>query len=449
MSLIKFILKPIITNNNLKKVIYNINWLIFENLVQIASSLIVGVWVARYLGPDGYGVVSYAVALITIFTSISDLGLPQIIIKELVEKPTKKTKILGTSLILKAIAGIFSILILITLIMFLKPNNPLIQIAVLIVSLKLLIESPNVINYWFLSKISSKYQTIAKSVGIIVSSILKIFFILLNFGVLWFLFSIIVESIVTILLLNKFYKNKSGASIFKLSFSMPYAKLLLKNSWPLLLTGISASIYKRIDQVIIGSILDTKNLGYYAIAVTIAETPHFLSSAISSSVYPTIINSKKRNENLYLNRLQILYTLVVWLSIGISTIVYIFSDKIIFLLFGNQYMTSSTVLKIYIWSGIFIFLKQAGNRFLLTENFQKELLATTIIGTVINILLNIIFVPIYGITGAAYATLISYFISAFSIVFFKNSRNNVLLYIKAFNLFALTSLFKQYKKQLK
>ncbi len=195
--------------------------------------------------------------------------------------------------------------------------------------------------------------------------------------------------------------------------------------------------------------LDTSNLGLYAAAVTIAEAPYFLSTAISTSVYPAIIFSKKINENLYLKRLQILYTFVVWFSIAISIIIFIFSDKIILLLFGDNYFASSAVLKIYIWSGIFIFLRAAGSRFLLTENLQKELLASTIFGTATNIILNIIFIPIYGIIGAAYATLISYFVSTFSIVLFKKSRINTILYLKAFNPLGLIGLAKEYKNLLK
>jgi O-antigen/teichoic acid export membrane protein len=436
-------------NNNLKQIIFNINWLIFENLVQIASGLVVGVWVARYLGPEGYGIISYAVAFVTIFLTFTDLGLSQIAIKDLVENPNEKSRILGTSFILKTVASISSIILIVPILVVLKPDNFVIQIAVTIVSIKLLIETPNVINYWFQANVNSKYSAISKSLGTLASSIIKIVFILSKFGVIWFLVAIVVESLVATILLIKLYDKKSNENIFLWNFKLSLAKDLLKKSWPLLFAGIAASIYKRIDQLIIGGILDTGNLGIYAAAVTIAEAPYFISTAISNSVYPAVIYSKKFSESLYLKRLQLLYVFVVWLSMFISIFIFIFSKNIILLLYGEKYLASAEVLKVYVWSGIFIFLRSAGNRYLLAENMQKELLISTVVGALVNVVLNIIFIPKLGILGAAYATLVSYIVSTFSIIVFRNARMNVRMYISSFSPTSMLFLLREYKNLLK
>jgi len=190
----------------------------------------------------------------------------------------------------------------------------------------------------------------------------------------------------------------------------------------------------KIDQVMIKNMLDAKAVGNYAIAVRLSEVWYFIPMAITNSLIPAIINAKKISEKLYYERLQKLYDLMTWLSIGISLPIMLLSTKIIELLFGIQYQEAAGVLKIYVWAGVFVFLGVASSQYLLAENYIKIEALRTVIGAIVNIILNIVLIPIYEIQGAAIATVISYFVSTFVIVLIPKTYKNSILMFKSFSL---------------
>ncbi len=97
-------------------------------------------------------------------------------------------------------------------------------------------------------------------------------------------------------------------------------------------------------------------------------------------------------------------------------------DLVIFL-YGNPYSLASDVLKIYIWSGIFVFIGVAGGNYFLIENKQGFVLLKSLSGLLVNVLLNFFWIPIYGVYGAAFATLISQFVASCLVPFiFKEVR---------------------------
>jgi O-antigen/teichoic acid export membrane protein len=210
-----------------------------------------------------------------------------------------------------------------------------------------------------------------------------------------------------------------------LRFNKKIAQNLLKDSWPLILSGMVIAIYMRIDQVMIKEMLGSESVGQYAAAVRISEAWYFIPMVIASSVFPAIINAKKISEELYYARLQQLYSFMVWLSIAIALPMTLLSDWVVHLLYGNQYQQAGNVLMIHIWSGVFVFLGVASGKWLLNENLQIFSTINTSIGAILNIFLNYIFIPKFGIEGAAWATLISYCVAAYlGLAFFKKTRIN-------------------------
>ena len=184
----------------------------------------------------------------------------------------------------------------------------------------------------------------------------------------------------------------------------------------------------------IKSFLNNDAVGNYAAAVKISELWYFLPIAFSQAFFPSIIESRKIDADHYENFLQHIYDSLVWIAILIAIPVSLFSEPLIELLYGTQYVEASGVLAIHIWSGIFVFLGVANGKWILAENLQLYSFYRTIIGAIVNVLLNLIMLPIYGIKGAAVATLISYSIASyFSMALFKKSRVNFLLSSRSFN----------------
>jgi len=413
-----------------KRYFKNTSWLFFERVIGMAVSLSVGVYVARYLGPANFGLMSYAGSFVGLFVGIATLGLDNIVVRELVKDEKKRDELLGTAFILKFIASIFVLIIVFTAVRF-TSNDNFTNLLIYIVVIGTIFQSFNVINFYFQAKVLSKYKVYVQIFSSIICAVVKLLLIYFNMSLIYFVIvSLLQNMILASGLIVMYRKQKLNLSNWRMNFNL--AKRLLSDSWPLILSGIAISIYMKIDQVMIKNMLDAKAVGNYAVAVRLSEIWYFIPMAITSSVFPAIINAKKISEKLYYERLQKLYDLMVWLSIGIALPIMLLSNNIIELLFGIQYQEAAGVLRIYVWATVFVFLGVASSQYLLAENYTKISFFRTSIGAVINIVLNIFLIPKYGIKGAAIATVLSQFAVAFTIIVIPKTHKNSLLMLNSF-----------------
>ncbi len=427
---LKHKIKKLKNDSEFKEILSNMNWLFFDKAVQMGIAFFVSIWVIRYLGPEQYGVLSYAVAIVAFFSVFSKLGLDSIVVKELVNKTYEINKILGTVFYLKLFGSIITI-ILATLVTFLFKKDILITVATSVVSFSLIFQSTDVIDYWFQSKVISKYIAYSRSIAYIISAGIKIWLILIGASLIWFVAMISIETFfVAIGFIIAYYKNQNN--IGKWIFDKNIAKNLLKDSWPLILSSFAVVIYMRIDQIMIGNILGYKELGQYTVAVNLSEIWYFIPVIITTSVFPAIIKAKRHNEILYYNRLQKLYDAMVWLAVSIAVFMTFLSNWIIGVLYGQEYWQSGNILAIYIWAGIFVFLGIASEKAFVVEKIQSLIFQRSVLGVIINVVLNIFLIPRCGMQGAAVATLFSqFFVSYLFDLFNIKSRISFLMKTKA------------------
>ncbi len=416
-----------------KKYFVNTGWLFFENILGMAVTFLVGVYVVRYLGPANFGLLSYAGSFVGLFVALATLGLDGIVVRELVKDEKNRDELLGTTFILKIIGSVLLLGIITILVNFTK-NDSLTNLLIFIIAIGTVFQSFNVINFYFQSKVLSKYTVFVNVFSTILCAFIKLLLIYFNMGLIYFAMVTLLQSIILASGFVAMY-IKQKLNLFSWRPKLDLAKKLLGDSWPLILSGISISIYMKIDQVMIKNMLDAKAVGNYAVAVRISELWYFIPMAITNSVFPAIINAKKISEKLYYERLQKLYTLMTWLAIGIALPMTFLANDIIRILFGIQYQSASGVLRIYVWAGVFVFLGVASSQYLLAENYTKISFLTTFMGAVINIILNIILISKLGINGAAIATVISYFVSVFLIVLVPKTYKNSILMFKSFSPF--------------
>ena len=416
-----------------KKYFVNTSWLFFERVIGMTVSFFVGVYVARYLGPADYGLFSYAASFVGLFLGISALGLDSILVRELVKDETKRDELLGTSFILKSIGSILVILIVLIAVRFTN-NDSFTNLLIYIIVSGTIVKSFNVINFYFQSKVLSKYTVYVQIFTSITCAVIKLVLIYFNMGLIYFAIVSLLQSIIfSSGLIVMYVKQKS--SLFKWRMNFDLAKNLLKDSWPLILSGIAISIYMKIDQVMIKNMLGTEAVGNYAVAVKLSEVWYFIPMVITNSLFPAIVNAKKISEKLYYERLQKLYTLIVWIAIAIALPMTFLSDWIVKLLFGEQYNQAGSVLIIHIWVGVFVGLAVVKGKWQVNENLTKFYLYGALASSIANILLNYFLIPAYGIKGAAVATLISQCISAYFInYFFVELKSQTLLMHKAFDI---------------
>jgi len=374
--------------------------------------LLVGVWIARYLGPEQFGLLSFALALSGMFGAIATLGLQGIVVRDIVRNPESARLTLGTAAVLQLVGGLVSFLLILVVIAYLRPDDALARTVVAILGAMMLFKASEIAVYWFESQVQSKYTVWVQNSVFLVFAVVKVGLILLEAPLTAFVWAMLAEAAVVaaILLL---VLNLRGPTLAQLQASFGRAKSLLADSWPLILSGIAIMVYMKIDQIMLGIMIGDEAVGIYTAAVRISEVWYFIPMAIVASVFPAIIEAKKRSEELYYARLQRLYDLMAVISISVAAPMMLLSAPLITLLFGVNFSEAGAVLSIHIWASVFVFLGVANSQWFIVENHQMLNLQRTMLGALINIFLNIFLIPIFGPEGAAIATVISFSIAAF------------------------------------
>ena len=395
--------------------------------------MLVGVWVARYLGAEQFGVLSYAIAFVAIFSTIAKLGLDSIVVRELVIKPSQKDKYLGTAFWLK-FGGAFFSLAVVALALQLTFNNYTTKLYILIIACGMISQSFEVVTFYFQSQVQAKYISSGKLMQLLLSSLLKIYLVYVDGDLKWFVLVSLVDQITLAAAYFIVYRRQQLGGFIR-SFDYATAKQLLKDSWPLIFSGFVVMIYMRIDQVMIKEMLGDKEVGVYSVAVRLSEVWYFIPMVITNSLFPSVINAKKVSQELYYARLQRLYSFMVWIAIAVAIPTTFLSDWLVAILYGEAYQGAGQILKIHVWASVFVFLGVASSAWLTSENLQRYAFSRTFAGAVINVVLNLVLIPAYGILGAVIATVIAQSMAAFIFdVFTKKTRVMFYMKVKAFNL---------------
>ena len=439
-------MKKIIYKIKASKVLSNIGWILFGRIIYMALNFIVGLLSARYLGPSNYGLIGYAAAYTTFFYSICTLGINSVIIKEFIDNPQSEGKIIGTSLSLKLISSLISLVVITGFCYIVDNNEPLTKIVVFLYSISIVFQIFETFNFWFQSRLESKYPEIISTIGYIIMAVYKIILLITNQSVKWFALSNSVDYFVIAVLLYIVYKKKGGQ---KLSFSWEYGKKILKSSYHFIFTGLMISIYNSTDKFMLKQMIDETSVGYYTTATTISNLTTLLLSAIITSLTPEILKVHKSNKKEYEKKNIQLYSLIFYISVTISIVVCILAPLLINILFGTEYEGTINTLKILTWYIVFSYLGCARDPWIVAENKQKYLKYIYISCATLNIILNFILIPNLGASGAAFASLITQFATIFVIpLFIRELRPNVKLMVDGILLkeFDLKKLFKKEDK---
>lgn len=395
----------------LQNVVGNTGWQFGDNLVRMAVGLVIGIWLARYLGPEQFGLFSYALALVALFAALGSLGLDDIMVRDIVRHPEDRHEILGTSLLLRLLGGTISLLAATGTIFLLRPDDGLSQGLVAIIAAGALFQSFHVIEFWFHSQVRAKYAVLAKNSAFLFCSLLKIGLILAAAPLIFFAWVALVEVMLGAAGLVIAYRVKSG-SLRDWRVSLKKARKLLHDSWPLMLAGMVVMVYLRIDQVMLGEMAGHQEVGIYSVAVRLAEVWYFIPTAIYWSVFPAIVEARAAGDELFYERLQKFYNLIALAAYAVAIPVALLAQWLVPLLFGADYARAGLMLAVLIWANIFSGLEMARSSFLTVMNWTRLYLLTVALGCVLNIVLNYWLIPLYGGMGAVIASLVAYWFAA-------------------------------------
>lgn len=411
------------------KVVTNAGWLVGGKIIQMVINLIVGLMTARFLGPSNYGLINYAAAYIAFSTSVCTLGINSVLVKEIIDHPLEEGLVLGTSFGLRFISSILSVVTIISVTLVLDAGEPTTQMIVILSSIGIIFHIVEVFNYWFQSKLQSKKTAIATLIAYLLTALYKIVLLINQKDVVYFALATTIDYIVLTVILIYFYKKSQGD---KLSFSWTYGKSLLARSHHFILPGLMVAIYGQTDKMMLKHMIGNAEIGFYSTAVSICSMWCFVLSAIIDSFYPTIMKSFRDKDGRFREKNIMLYRIIIYVSVIVSIFFTVFSELIILVLYGDAYMPTVAPLRIITWYTAFSYLGMARNAWVVCFEKQRYLKYIYFTSAIVNVFLNIIFIPHLGASGAAIASLLAQFVTTMiAPLFIKDMRENTIMILEA------------------
>ena len=378
------------------------------------------------MGPNKFGHLSYLLALVAISGPFMALGLNSIVTREIVARPSEANKIVGSGLVLRFTAGLITAILGISLASFFLDEGSLKLLMILIISSTF--NASLVVDFWLQAKMANRQGAKVRLVILVLFSLAKLTAIKLNADLSIFIYIASAEFIVSASLYAACYHFlSSGLKSLRITIQ-EIKQLLLSGRW-LLFSGIAAVIYLKVDQIMLGVMLDDAAVGVYSVAARVSEVWYFVPAAIVTSVFPQLILKRSINPLSYAVDLQKLNDLLFLIALAVVCVIIMSGEWLILLLFGQEYREAGPVLLVHIWAGIFVFMRCLLSKWLIAENLLKLSLLSQLLGATVNVGLNIKFIPLYGPIGAAYATLLSCAVAGYGVLFFHRDLRPMMLVV--------------------
>jgi O-antigen/teichoic acid export membrane protein len=423
-NFIREFLKNISENEGLKKYGANTLWLFLEQFLRLVLSTLIGIWVIRYLQPENYGALSYVVAFNQIAYTFSRFGLDGLVVREIIRNESVQFKILGTSFWIRFLGSSLIFLLFIPISYFVSADFELFLFITLL-NFGLVLQSFDVVDFYYLSKVQAKYISIRKLIQLFLISIFKIYLILAKADLFWFVFSYFLDSVSLALFSLMIYRSQKLPSFFKFSlFDVKIAKSIMKDAFPLFLASVLNIIQAKVDQIMILKFLSKEELGYYSSAMRLIEFFGFIPMVVYWSFYTSVERTKVYAKEKFEGRLRDLYRLMTIAFILTGLPILFFGKKIILFLYGSSYEPAGILLSLMSFRLLFTYLSVIYSMYLLTENLNWFYPINSFVSSTLSILFYIIFIPIWGTVGAVIGSFLHYPIAFLYGAIWSKTRNN-------------------------
>lgn len=392
------------------KFLYNLSWIFFGNIAHAVFSFLLSVFAGRILTNNDYGLVNYAASWIAFFNAICSLGINGIITKKFAEDEAAASEYLGTAIKLRFAVAVISATALQILIALLNTEEPILKTIVFWQSLTILFGAFDVFMYWFRYKNEAKIVAIVCLEAFFISGIARMVVLFTSRDVVSFVAMGSLESIIFgIVLLCKYKTNNR----IKLTFSKEKAREMLQLSYPFIFSALLATIYGQTDKIMLKMMLDNESVAAYSVALLLAGMISIIPAALIEGFRPEVMKYKIADEDAYQRRMKQLYASVFWICIAFCLFVTFFAKYIVLILYGEKYRQAIPVLSLVVWYTTFSYFGAINNLYFVAEDKVKWVQVTTLLGAVLNIVLNFILIPVMGTVGAALASLVTQFTANF------------------------------------
>lgn len=408
----------------------NASWLTLEKLLRVAIIVPIEIFVARYLGPEKYGALNYAFAFVGIFLPLAALGLRQITIRNLVWEPENHPSIMGAAFSLHFVGSLVSVFLALLIILIIRPNDQIVHILVIIVSLRNIVLAFDVIEYLYQSRNWFGYVTVARTSALFISASLKGILILVGARIEFFAIAFTLEFSLAALVLLVLYYYTDKQHPLNWRTSRQRVTLLLRESGPLAISSFAIMLQAYVDQIMLGTMMTDFEVGQYSVAIKLIGYISFVPGIIVMSLAPSIAATKKQNESIYQVKLGRLYEYMFGLFVILGIPTFFFARLLVPILYGVEYTQAGALLSLLAIRLLFANFGLARSLFIINDKLFNLALATSLLGALINILGNYLLIPVYGAFGAIIASIISFTVTIFIVdAVYLKSRGNFMLMI--------------------
>jgi O-antigen/teichoic acid export membrane protein len=403
------------------KYLANTSWVFAERVLLLGTSFVVGVYVARYLGAAQFGVLAYALSFGQLFSALAVMGLERILVRELINRPDARGEILSTTLLLRLAGAIVAVGMAVIASTSLGNSSAEI-LAIAIITAGNILQSFAVIDSFFQSQVEAKHTAVARFWASILATAMKFILVLMKAPLLHFVIVYGVEtSLFGVGLLVQYLRTQKR--FWRWAPQWKLAASLMRDAWPLILGGFMINLYSRIDRIMINEMLTPVETGEYSAGLKLFETLSFLPVVICTSLFPAILNARKNSATKYQQRMKQLYGLMTGSAWVVAIGLAVTASWLVPLLYGEEYLAGASVLQIVAFTLVPISIGLAVSQYLIAENMVKVDMARKIIGMLSNVGLNFYLIPIMGIIGASWATLVSHVLTDILVIAFTPARN--------------------------
>lgn len=409
----------------------NAVWIISCKIVQACIGVIINMLSAQYLGPSNFGLISYAASLTAFVLPVVQLGFRSTLVRELIEEPDKEGETIGTALFFSLLSAVVCIIGVTAFVRAANPDEPITFLVCFLYSFSLLVHALEMIQCWFQAKLISQYTSLTSLFAYTIVAAYKIYLLATEKSIYWFSVTYAVDHLIIALVLLCCYRKLGGQM---LSVSFTRFKKMFSTSKHFILSSLMVTIFAQIDKIMLKAMVSDEAVGIYSVAVGCAGMTSFVFAAIIDSVRPTVFAHKKQDEARYERSVIMSYSVIIWLSLAQSVFMHVFSKPIIWIMYGEEYAASAPVLGLIVWYTTFSYLGSIRNIWLMAEGKQKYLWMINMMGAMVNVVLNAVWIPVSGAMGAAMASLVTQIFTNVIVGFIlRPIRYNNVLMIKALN----------------
>lgn len=393
-----------------RRIAKNTTVLFIAQIITYVLGFFITVYTVRYLSVDGFGILSTALALTGILMVFMDLGLGTLTVREVARDKSLTKKYIGNTTIMKLILS-FSTFLITVLTVYIIGYPEITKIVVYILTISYIFNALSGIFYSiFQSYEKMEYQSVATILNSVVMLIGTLIAIYLRLDVIAFAMVYLIANGVN--LIYNFIVYTWKFHLPNIEVDLSFWKPTIKEALPLSITSIFSMMVFRVDTVILSIIKGAEAVGYYNAAYRLMEALIFFPAVYTTSIFPVFsslyVSSQKPLKAAYEKSFKYLTILSLPIAVGTTLL----ADQIILLIFKSAYIPSILTLQIVIWVLPFTFVNYILGSLLTSMNRQYTVLKITIVCLVLNVVMNLVLIPLYSYLGAAFVTVIT---DAFSV----------------------------------